>query len=360
LKKNKHICIISPSLKSGGIERALTLVAEGFASKGYEVTFMSCLKTTHFFNLSPKIKLQEPNFSRKKGIINKVTTYLNLLWWIRKKVTESKPDVVLVYGDYFAPMVLLALLGVHVPKYISDRMDPNLKFPWSIRLAKKILYPTATGMIAQTEKSAKINRNRYGNKLKIVVIPNAVRTFYFDKYSKKKQILSLSRLHPEKGLDMAIEAFAKVNVPEWKWLVAGAGNQNEMKNYQEKIKSLGLEKRFVLLGEVKNIEKLLEESEIFVLPSKNEGFPNALCEAMASGLICITFEHLNDPNIITKNNWDGIVLKKYDSGELASAIEKTLLNLNDIRFMTENAQLIKERLNQKNIVNMMENFIVHS
>ena len=66
------ILIVSPSLKLGGIERALTVLANEWANRDLQVTFVSCLKHNPFYKLDSNIKLIEPTFERSKGITDKI------------------------------------------------------------------------------------------------------------------------------------------------------------------------------------------------------------------------------------------------------------------------------------------------
>jgi len=126
------ICIISPSLKLGGIERALTVLAHEFVERGFQVDFVCCLSGEHFYRLPASITIHEPKFKRTLSSMNKLLYYPRLLSFIRKKVTSINPDRVLVFGDWFSPISLLALLGTQYPVFISDRTIPDytLSFPY--------------------------------------------------------------------------------------------------------------------------------------------------------------------------------------------------------------------------------------
>ena len=78
--KNNRIVIVSPSLKIGGIERALTVLANYFVTKGYEIVFISCLSGERFYLLHEDIKLVEPKFKNSGGI-KKMFFYIKLLFF---------------------------------------------------------------------------------------------------------------------------------------------------------------------------------------------------------------------------------------------------------------------------------------
>ena len=71
-KTAENICLVSPSLKVGGIERALVVLANFFAGSGYKVSFVSCLAGEHFYQLDERITLIEPDFRRSANRLNKL------------------------------------------------------------------------------------------------------------------------------------------------------------------------------------------------------------------------------------------------------------------------------------------------
>ena len=104
----------------GGIERALTVLSEEFYKMGLNVHFISCFNVQHFYTLNQEIKIYEPAFIRSSHKLNKLLFYPRLLYYIRKKVKQINPDWVLVFGDIFSPITLLALLGTKYSVYISE------------------------------------------------------------------------------------------------------------------------------------------------------------------------------------------------------------------------------------------------
>ena len=100
---------------------------------------------------------------------------------------------------------------------------------------------------------------------------------------KKDWIIGIGRLSFEKGFDRLLQAFAKVEGhKEWKLVLVGDGPERE--RLKILAANLSITDRVVFLGLRKDVDQWLAESKIFVIPSRCEGFPNALCEAMASPL----------------------------------------------------------------------------
>lgn len=329
MNRKKKICIISPSLKLGGIERALTTLSSEFVILGIEVHFISCLKDHHFYKLDDEIILHEPNFSRSSSFKNKFFFYPKLLSFIRNEVYSIQPDRVLVFGDWFSPLTLLALLGTKYPVYISDRTIPNYKFTFPIPFLKSWLYPKSAGFIAQTQRSKDYKVKTFGGKLNIKVIPNALTKFPTHKKETKKQnsVLYVGRFEWEKDPEILIRAFSLVvnRFPEWKLIMAGTGPLLE--KYQKLTEELSVSNNVIFLGKVSNVQKLYSEASIYVLPSIIEGFPNSLIEAMSFGIPSICFADIPYEDIV-KDGENGIVLKLRKKEALSQAIELLILNEN--------------------------------
>ncbi len=102
--------------------------------------------------------------------------------------------------------------------------------------------------------------------------------------------LFLSRLHPKKGIPMLLEAWAKVNPPNWKLVISGYDEGNHLAKLKHQTKRLGLSSVVSFPGplfdQAKN--KAFQQAELFILPSHSENFGIVVAEALASGLAVLT------------------------------------------------------------------------
>jgi glycosyltransferase involved in cell wall biosynthesis len=353
--KYNRIVIVSPSLKIGGIERALTVLANYFVTRGHEIIFISCLSGDKFYSLHENVRLVEPNFKNTGGI-QKIFFYIKLLFFLRSEIKKASPDVVLSFGDWFNPIVLFSLLGLKYPVYISDRTSPDYKFNIITSLGKKLLYPKSAGFIAQTKRAADFKTNQFKGKLNIKIIPNAIKKIETFEIQKQKWIVCVARLSWEKGPDRLLQAFSFIeNKNDWKLIFAGSGPM--CKILEETTDKLNLKNDVVFLGQVKDVDKLLSESSIFVLPSHLEGFPNALCEAMCIGLPSICFDSIPYESIID-DNVNGFVVKNNDIKALAEKMEYLMKNPSAYIAISENAKKLNDTLAQDKIGDLYLDFIL--
>lgn len=316
------ICIISPSLKLGGIERALTTLANEFQVLGHELHFITCLKDDHFYQLHGSIKIYEPNFKRTASKLNKLLFYPRLLKYIRSTVNRIRPDKVLVFGDWFSPITLLAMYGTKFPVYVSDRTIPDYKFAFPIPQLKKWMYPKSAGFIAQTMRSKHFKLRNFGSDLRMEVIPNALPNFVMDQSSKIKReekIIYVGRFAWEKDPEILIRAMKHMSVMYPHWTLEMAGTGPLLEPMKALVNQLNIEQNVRFLGKVSEVAPLYQSASMLVLPSVVEGFPNTLIEAMSFGLPTICFADIPYEDIV-EHKANGLVVKKRTPEVLAGTM----------------------------------------
>lgn len=308
------ICLVIPSMHSGGMERVMSELANNFANRtDVEVSLvMYGLSPSVFFQLSDKIKVYSPEweFNVKRRLWHTIRRML----FLRKIVKNIHPDTILSFGEYWNSFVLLGLFGLNIPVYVSDRCQPDKSLGRVHNLLRRIIYPTAAGVIAQTEKAKRIYDNLSLNK-RIEVIGNPIRTIYNEPTTKRESIvLSVGRLIASKHHDLLIDIFVKCNMPGWKLIIVGgdAIKQNGMAQLQAKIKELKVEDSINLAGNQSDVDKYYQKSAIFAFTSSSEGFPNVVGEAMSSGIPVVAFDCVAGPSDLIVHGESGFLIPLFD------------------------------------------------
>ncbi|HBU69393.1 MAG TPA: hypothetical protein DEE98_03310 [Elusimicrobia bacterium] len=275
--KPKVFCLIT-SLNTGGTEKFL-------------VTLLETLKNDYDFSVGYlKEKGYFGAYLEQKGF--KVSKFSQVLLPLRLK--QLKPAIVhtFLYRANIVGRIAAKIAGV--PAVISTQQAIDAwKNP--VHTAADSLSSVFCDLIVANSKATKdILSSREGiNPDKIEVVYNGINFGAFKPQKDRTEVrkaLSLelddtvvacvSRLHEEKGADLLPLIAEKVKNAVF--IVAGEGPARE--GMETRIKSLGLENRFKLLGERHDISDLLGASDIFLLPSREESFPQGILEAMASSL----------------------------------------------------------------------------
>ena len=133
--------------------------------------------------------------------------------------------------------------------------------------------------------------------------------------------VSVARLVPQKGLDVLIAALPRLSGPAAAWPVTLVGDGPEREALRQQANALGVSNRLRCLGFRSDPERFLEEAAVFVLPSRFEGMPNALLEAMAAGLAVIVTDASPGPLEVVEPGVSGLVVPSDDSLALAEAMQ---------------------------------------
>ena len=316
------IVLILPSLSSGGLEKVITELAWYFSrQKNIQVYLISLSRGEFFYHLPQNIEKLMPQFSLKEML--RPFFLIRLFFWLRRKVRKIKPDSLLSFGGKFNSFVILSLFGLHVPVFISDRSRPSISYGKFLDWLNPIVYKNAAGIIAQTEKAKRILFQRTGHK-NISVIGNPLRISSKDKDARNKIILNVGRFIPSKKQALLLNYFARINPEGWKLCFIGDGvTLNEVKDTASE---MGLNDKVTFCGEVNNVEEYYKGSSIFAFTSVSEGFPNALGEAMAAGLACISFDCEAGPSDLITDGINGFLVPEYDHDLYIQRLESLIYN----------------------------------
>jgi glycosyltransferase involved in cell wall biosynthesis len=328
------VCVIS-SLSSGGAERVMSELANTCASRGWSVRLVTVASTSDdFYCLTPDIDRVALDSSGASGsILVALVRNWQRIRRLRGAVTSFNPDAVLVFGARTNILALLALKGTGIPVVVSERTDPfalNIGFPW--QNLRPWAYRSAAKIVAQTQRVAKKMDTAWCLR-NIEAIPNPLARELptIDKVNGKRSnvLLSVGRLSREKGHDILLDAWASVRVEFSDWRLRLVGNGPERGRLEAQAASLGLGKCLEFAGQSRPVWPEYLSARAFVLPSRREGFPNALLEALACGCVCIASNCKSGPAEIFKNGERGQLYEPNTADRLAEAIRVALRQSSD-------------------------------
>lgn len=139
------------------------------------------------------------------------------------------------------------------------------------------------------------------------------------------EIVALGRLSYQKGFDLLIKSMALVSRKN-KWNLTIYGDGPEYSNLSTLITELGLDKSIQLKGFISNPFEKLASSDIFIMPSRHEGFGNVLVEALACGLPVIASDCLYGPREILEDGKHGTLVQPENIDMLAAAISDFMIS----------------------------------
>jgi glycosyltransferase involved in cell wall biosynthesis len=234
---------------------------------------------------------------------------------------------------------IVALRGSDVPGY-------NERFSWQYKVLKPIIKHVWNDADAVIANSRQLRELAYQTKeMKIDVIPNGVAVDEFEPTyhdHERIQVLCVSRLVKRKGVSYLIQAAAETDI---ELTIVGEGKQED--KLQNMVEDYGIEDRVNFTGYVSHgeIHKYYEKSDIFVLPSFNEGMSNTVLEALAAGLPVVITETGGTNELIDRN---GKIIPCKDSAAIADAIRT--YNKDQIKEHGKRSREIAEKMSWENVV----------
>ena len=353
------IVFCTPALYSaGGVERVVSYKASYFAEQlGYDVTIIVTEGKGRdcYFPLSDKVKvinfelgfeaLWQASFAKKIILyLTKQRQYKKLL---KRELMCIRPDFTITtlrreinfLSDI--PDGSKKIGELHVDRANYRNFATNKQNPikqvfsrwWSNSLLDHIR--RLDKMVLLTD-SAMYDWPELDNKIKI---PDPL-SFHIDEKSSLlcKRIISIGRFDYEKGNDLLLQVWQKVEkqMPDWQLDIYGNGNRNP---YLLQMRQLGIDSsRCHLHGPIKDVKKEYLNSSVFVLPSRYEGFGLVLIEAMACGVPVVSFDCENGPRSIITNGADGFLIPTFDIDAFADKLLLLMRDENLRRQMGEKAQ----------------------
>jgi len=135
-------------------------------------------------------------------------------------------------------------------------------------------------------------------------------------------VMAAGRLTRQKGFDLLLSAFAMAHPTRTKLVIAGTGPDEHALKRQAKV--LGISDVVLFPGFVESPCQLFAHADIFILPSRWEGFGHVIAEAMASGTPVIATDCPHGPRDIIFNGQNGVLVKNGDVVEMAGAMSRLL------------------------------------
>jgi len=254
-------------------------------------------------------------------------------------------------------LTILATRGLGVPVLVSERNDPAKRLigrAWD-RL-RALTYPYADRIVIQDETV----RDSFSSRLhkKMVKIPNPIPPPAVSEQSeysvKRPAVVAMGRLVEQKGFDLLIRAFSELNDFYRSWTLVIFGEGPLRKDLETLRDELNLTEHVELPGRVKDPYGVLRQADLFVLSSRFEGFPNALCEAMTCGLAVIATDCTGGVREIVRHGVDGILVPSEDVNGLREAMGFLMSDENERQRLGDRGREVVERFSVENVMSLWD------
>ena len=331
-----RLLILLPNLGGGGIERLTLNVIRSIDQERYEVTLLVHERD------GPLVGIAE-EFVTVRYIVNGPYSRWNTPRLLLETLREmNRSDICLAVNEgRAATLGLIAAKTLRVPivgvvnfdwrTYISDRANS-----WRQGIGLQ-LYRYMTRVIAVSQGAAdslkRFTRVRAGN-IHVISVPQIIADLEarsrhpipdgLGVYFKKPTVVAVGRLSYQKGLDFLIQAHASLVARgvEHNLILVGDG---ELKGDLVSLAAeLGVKDSVMFAGFQRNPLPFVTAATVFALPSRSEGQPLALAEALICGAAIVASDCFSGPREMLDGGTAGILIDVGDVDELANSIERVI------------------------------------
>ena len=333
MKKIKILFFIH-QLNSGGSQRIILNIVSSLNKKKYDVILVVINKIGEFSDFShPGVKIIDLKTLHMRKSIFKI---LNVIYRENPDIVFSGLSILNLLFSFFIPLIKLKKDIKFVARETNTLSMSNKtqKFTTILNILYKIFYKNFDLIIAQSQFMKLDLINNFNVPLsKLIVINNLVDISYIEKNLRKNvetfhrdknqiYLLSIGRLHKNKGFDLLLKMFANLD-NKYHLVILGEGKERH--NLEKLANQLGIYSRVQFLGFQKNPYRYMQSSDIVLITSRYEGFPNIVLESNVCGKPVIGFEAPGVSSEVIVNDLNGCLIKNFNLNEMKKAIEKTVM-----------------------------------
>lgn len=338
------VMFIIPSMAGGGAERVISVLANAFTQNGIETKIMMTAGNICEYPLHSEIELLQAGEMTKGNVGKRIAR----IYKMRKLFKKHRDAVLVAFEPDAAFFTGIAKIGLSMPLIASERNDPKSFGNSEIR---KFAYRWADKLVFQTQEAMGFFDNDIQKKG--CVIPNPISDMLPSPYSgiRKKTVVAVSRLEPQKNHKMLLEAFAGFvkDYSEYSLHLYGKGAlENDLKQLA---KILHIDDKVVFEGFQRDVFEIIRDAGMFVLSSDYEGISNSLLEAMAIGMPVISTDcPCGGSRLCIEDGENGILTPTGDRQALENAMRKIAASEEFSYNLGVKAVKVRERFSTENIV----------
>jgi glycosyltransferase involved in cell wall biosynthesis len=383
------ITLVIASLGGGGAERVASEMANYWAQRSVEISLLTMCGSRLYtcFDLHPKVARHDLGIKpyccsmpdqRSLNLLlellkgcsqAELSVFIpdfNRILALREAIVNLRPEAIISFIDVTNIRTLLATRGLRVPVIISEHCDPrhnNLGEGWEG--LRRRSYPQAKSLTALTEEAATYFSGLMNSRVHVMPNPiaKAARPAQDEtetRHSTGRTLLAMGRLSHEKGFDLLLQAFALIakRQPLWRLQIWGEGALRS--RLEHCAHTLGLAERVQFGGFTKQPFEVMRRADLFVVPSRSEGFSNVLAEAMACGLPVVSFDCPSGPRHIVRDGIDGRLVPPQDVHALAAALERLMEDEAERKRLAANALKVVERFGLEKVMSAWEQLVAET
>lgn len=368
-----HIYITALHMLHGGVEKVIASLANLFTERGYKVTILCSYHLGEpVYKLDERVEVvyltdRHPNrqefkkavFSKNPATILKegfyaVTTLAAKKRTMARAIRNISSGIILSTRNEHSVLLsrygrcgVLKIAQLHHDHMFNMRLIRDFRFHYSNIDDFVLLTPSLCEEVSKF--MAPYNHHTHCVTIENFFDPDTVGTG-----EQTKQVVSVGRLHKEKGFDRLLKIWAKTEKSGWKLRIIGGGD--EMENLKKQAAELGISDSVVFTGMLpyRDVLNEMHRSRIYVMTSYTESFGLVLLEAMVNHLPVVAFNVRVGPEAIICDEKDGFLVKDNDIDNFSEKLSLLMQDDELCRKMGENAACDVQRFSRDAIMGKWE------
>lgn len=337
----KKILFIINSLKNkAGSERVACTLANELSKNGFSIT-LATLK-----NFKEKAY---PISSNVNTITFEMSNILETYKEINSHIKQNHYDIAISHNMGRLSILLAFCTWPQKTKLISLEHVSYESNSFLIKLFKKLTYKKYNQIITLTNHDKK-NYEKFHSNIKVIRNPNPFSLNKNENKNFKKNIIAVGRLNHQKGFDILIKSWSRIEkeIPDWKLSIVGDGDlKNKLVNLIRKLDIKNIE----IHPATDNIKQFYENASIYVMTSRYEGLPMVLIEAQSFGIPIVALDCPHGPAEIIKNEENGFLIPQQNIKLLEEKIIELAKNKNILSRLSEKSKINSKKFSKEIIIN---------
>lgn len=354
------ILIVNDQFESGGAGRVTATMCNEFSRRKYDFEIVTdSINFSIRYSLPQNIKIHPISFiSRRKDFVSRILSLFKVAREIRTIIRQISPDLIIAIQSNCFIRTFIAKIGIDIPIIAVDHTSFARRMDFINTFTRNYLYKFANGLSILTKRDERLLGAKYPQKR---VIYNPLTYSPLEEQIKRdKTILCVGRfdIWKIKGFDLIIDIWSQLAplYQEWKLVFAGTGMEENVNYIKRMVHDRKLDDNVLFLGQVDNMKSLYAHSGIFALPSRIEGFPMVLLEAISQGCPCVTF-NLGGASAEMVEDGVGFVIKDGDVKSFKDALVELMDNDNKRNQYSQRAIESVTKFSVENFGNCWEKMI---
>lgn len=353
-RDNKKYLFVIPTLSMGGAERIVSVLGNALYSNGRDVTVIKYYSCPDEYDTVPGVKII--NLSGGSRNAYDGMSYFQKIRRLRSAIVSEKPDFIVPFLFQVARDVYLATQGLAVLVLQSIRIDPasGPASTYKRKFRDWLVYRSPCTFVQNERQRAYFKKN----KDRIHVLYNPVSDSILQvEPAYPEQVFTIcaaGRLEYQKNFPLLIDAFCRAFPKEGEAVLNIYGTGSQAASLERIVKERKRTGSIRLMGRTDRLAEVYRNCDLFVLSSDFEGMPNALIEAMACGLPCVSTDCPTGPSDLIDNGKNGLLVPVRDPEAMADAILRMCRDRDTAHAMGREAkETIRQKCDAGNIARKM-------